>query len=99
MTTDLLPKTRRLISGSAYSRELSDFAEWHSSEGYTAAPIHIHVIYLGQARACLDLMSPRRAMLPRLNGRSIPEADRRPGSRFSRLHAVRTSVFSAHAVV
>lgn len=53
MTTDLLPKTRRLISGSVYSRELSDFAEWHSSEGYTAAPIHIHVIYLGQALARL----------------------------------------------
>lgn len=51
MTTDLLPKTRRLISRSACPRELSDFAEWLSTEGYTPAPIHIHVIYLDQALA------------------------------------------------
>lgn len=49
MTTDLLPKTRRLISRSACPRELSDFAEWLSSERYTPAPIHIHLIYLDQA--------------------------------------------------
>lgn len=49
MTTDLLPKTVRLISRSACSRELTDFAAWLSTEGYTAAPIHIHLIYLGQA--------------------------------------------------
>jgi site-specific recombinase XerD len=49
MTTDLLPKTQRLISRSACSHELSDFAKWLSSEGYTAAPIHIHLIYLDQA--------------------------------------------------
>jgi site-specific recombinase XerD len=54
MTTDLLPKTRRLISGSACPRELSDFADWLLSEGYTAAPIHIHLIYLDQALARLD---------------------------------------------
>jgi site-specific recombinase XerD len=51
MTTDLLSKTVRLIAGSAWSRELADFAAWLSTEGYTAAPIHIHVIYLGQALA------------------------------------------------
>ena len=49
MTTDLLPKTGRLISRSAYSRELADYAAWLSTEGYTAAPIHIHLTYLGQA--------------------------------------------------
>jgi integrase/recombinase XerD len=53
MPTDLFPKTRRLISGSACHRELSDFAEWLLSEGYTAAPIHIHLIYLDQALARL----------------------------------------------
>lgn len=49
MTTDLLPKTRLLILRSACPRELCDFAEWLSTEGYTPAPIHIHVIYLRQA--------------------------------------------------
>src|SRR5689334_8000708 len=49
MTTDLLPKTDRLISRSAHSRELADYAAWLSTEGYTAAPIHIHLIYLSQA--------------------------------------------------
>ena len=49
MTTDLLPKTGRLISRSAYSRELADYAAWLSTEGYTPAPIHIQLIYLGQA--------------------------------------------------
>ena len=49
MTTALLPKTPHLISRSACSHELSDFAEWLSSEGYTPAPIHIHLIYLDQA--------------------------------------------------
>ena len=53
MTTDLLPKTRRLISGSACSHELADFADWLLSEGYTSAPTHIHIIYLGQALARL----------------------------------------------
>jgi site-specific recombinase XerD len=53
MPTDLFPKTRRLISGSACRRELSDFADWLLSEGYTAAPIHIHLIYLDQALARL----------------------------------------------
>jgi site-specific recombinase XerD len=53
MTTFLLPKTRRLISGSACHRELSDFAEWLLSEDYTAAPIHIRLIYLDQALARL----------------------------------------------
>ncbi len=51
MTTNLLPKTVRLISGSACSRELADHAAWLSTEGYTAAPIHIHLIYVGQALA------------------------------------------------
>ena len=51
MPTDLFPKTRRLISGSACRRELSDFAEWLSTEGYSAAPIHLHLIYLDQALA------------------------------------------------
>jgi len=53
MTTDLLPKTRLLISRSARPRELSDFAEWLGSERYTSAPIHIHLIYLDQALARL----------------------------------------------
>lgn len=51
MTTDLLPKSRRLISRSASSSEMSDFAGWLSAEGYAAAPIHIHLIYLDQALA------------------------------------------------
>ncbi|MHB8493256.1 MAG: tyrosine-type recombinase/integrase [Casimicrobiaceae bacterium] len=53
MTTDLLSKTRRLISQSACARELSEFAEWLSAAGYTPGPIHIHLIYLGQALARL----------------------------------------------
>lgn len=53
MTTFLLPKTRRLICGSAHPGELSDFAEWLTSNGYTPAPIHIHLIYLDQALARL----------------------------------------------
>jgi site-specific recombinase XerD len=52
MTTDLLPKSRRLICASVCP-ELGDFAHWLSTEGYTAAPIHIHLIYLGQALARL----------------------------------------------
>jgi site-specific recombinase XerD len=51
MTTNLLPKTRLLIARSVCPRELSDFAEWLWSERYTAAPIHIHLIYLDQALA------------------------------------------------
>src|SRR5947208_1538982 len=53
MTTALLPKTRLLISRSACPRELSDFAEWLLSERYTAAPIHLHLIYLDQGLARL----------------------------------------------
>jgi integrase/recombinase XerD len=71
MTTDLLPKTLRLISGSESSRELADFAAWLSTEGYTAAPIHIHLIYLGQALARMaqnpsprDLAEVERAFDP-----------------------------------
>ena len=63
MTTDLLPKSRRLICASACPRELGDFAQWLSTEGYTAAPIHIHLIYLAQALARLarpDDPGPRR---------------------------------------
>lgn len=53
MTTDLLPKTRGLVSQSARPRELSDFAEWLLTERYTPAVIHIHLIYLDQALASL----------------------------------------------
>lgn len=74
MTTGLLPKTRRLILESACLRELSDFAEWLSAEGYTPAVIHIHLIYLRQALARMvrpdeassrDLADVERAFEPR----------------------------------
>src|SRR5688572_17925544 len=71
MATDLLSKTRRLISQSACARELSEFAEWLSTEGYTPGPIHIHLIYLGQALAratddggLRDLVEVERAFDP-----------------------------------
>jgi len=97
MITDLLPKTRRLISRSACSRELSDFAEWLSTERYTPAPIHIHVIYLDQALARVprphdagprDLAEVERAFDPGggpPTGRKLFEGTRRAYVRF--LHA------------
>jgi integrase/recombinase XerD len=74
MTTELLPKTRLLVSRSACPRELSDFAEWLTAEGYTPAPIHIHLVYLDQALARIgrphdprppDLADVERAFKPR----------------------------------
>ena len=60
MTTDLLPKSVRLISGSKCSGELAHYAAWLSTEGYTAAPIHIHLIYLRQALARMAQSPSRR---------------------------------------
>src|SRR5688500_10406458 len=53
MTADLPPNSRRLIARSTCPRELTDFAEWLSNEGYTARSIHIHLIYFDQALARL----------------------------------------------
>ena len=98
MTTDLLPKSRRLICASACPRELGDFAQWLSTEGYTAAPSHIHFIYLARALARLarpDDPGPRqlsdveRAFDPRGGppARKIHfEATRRAYVRFLRAH-------------
>ena len=95
MTTDLLPKTGRLISRSVYSRELADYAAWLSTEGYTAAPIHIHLTYLGQALTRMTQDSGPRDLAD-VERRSIPGVARQPGERFSRRRAVRTSVFCVH---
>ena len=73
MITDLLPKTRRLIPRSTCPRELCDFAEWLSTEGYILASIHIHVIYLGQRL-------PRRLglMIPVCAPRDVERAFKAP---------------------
>ena len=96
MTTDFVPKTRRLISRSACPRELSDFAEWLSTEGYLAAPIHLHLIYLDQALARVarphdpsprDLAAIERAFDPvggPLTRRRLFEGTRRAYVRFLR---------------
>lgn len=94
MTTDLLPKTVRLISRSPCSRELADYAAWLSTEGYTAAPIHIHLIYLEQALERMapdpgtrDLAEIERAFDPRggpPTRRTLFEATRRAYVRFLR---------------
>lgn len=63
MTTDLLPKSYSLIERAICPQESSEFADWLSTEGYAAAPIHIHLIYLGQALSRLSRphdLSPRR---------------------------------------
>jgi len=96
MTTDLLPKTRLLISRSACPREMSDFAEWLWKEGYAAAPIHIHLIYLDQTLARMarphdprprKLLDVERAFRPRggpPTRRKLFEATRRAYVRFLR---------------
>ena len=96
MTTDFVPKTRRLICRSACPRELSDFAEWLSAEGYTAAPIHLHLTYLDQALARVarphdpsprDLAAIERAFDPvggPLTRRRLFEGTRRAYVRFLR---------------
>ena len=96
MTTDLLPKSQRLICASACPRELGDFTQWLSAEGYTAAPIHLHLIYLAQALARFarpDDAGPRRlaevdrAFAPRSESRTRKirfEAVRRAYVRFLR---------------
>jgi len=96
MTTDLLPKTRLLISRSACPRELCDFAESLSTEGYTPASIHTHVIYLSQALARVPRphdLGPRapgdidRAFKPRggpPTRRKLFEGTRRTYTRFLR---------------
>ena len=53
MTADLPPNSRRLIARSTCPRELTDFAEWLSSEGYTAHSSHIHLTYCDHALARL----------------------------------------------
>ena len=99
MTTDLLSKTRRLLSRSACPRELCDFAEWLSSEGYTPAPIHIPLSTSAKRfRACVGLMIPVRALLATSTGLSSPEADHRLGGSFSRVRAARTPVFCARVI-
>lgn len=94
--SDLLQKTRRLISRSACPRELSEYAEWLWVEGYTAAPVHIHLTYLDQALARMarahdpgprDIAEVQRAFNPGggpPSRRKFFEATRRAYVRFLR---------------
>ena len=97
MTTELLPKTDRLIARSAYPASCPT-----TPSGYRAklfAGSHPHPPHLRRdKRSPLDApMIGRARSLPRSNGHSIPAAGRRPGGTAFRGHAACVCPISARS--
>ncbi len=61
MTTDLLPKTRAVITQSRFQAELTDIASWLIAERYTPLTIQRHVTKLEAAFPRLPLVDDSRA--------------------------------------